>query len=83
MERVPIEYHRCANEEEAMPRPSENPNYAYEPEETPLLKVNPDFWWMNEVNRSNAFEKGACLRWYGLNAGLTERADDQPATLFH
>jgi hypothetical protein len=42
-----------------MPRPSDNPNYAYEAEETPLLIANPDFWWMNEVDRSNAFEARA------------------------
>ena len=42
-----------------MPRPSDNPNYAYEAEETPLLKCNPDFWWMNDTDRSNAFEARA------------------------
>ena len=42
-----------------MPRPSDNPNYAYEPEEYPLLKASPDFWWMNETDRSNAFEARA------------------------
>src|SRR5215471_853919 len=41
------------------PRPSHNPNYPFEPEETPLLKASPDFWWMNEVDRSNAFEARA------------------------
>jgi len=41
------------------PRPSNNPNYAYEPVETPLLQASPDFWWMNEVDRSNAFEARA------------------------
>ena len=42
-----------------MPRPSDNPNYAYEPEETPLLIASPDFWWMNETDRANAFEARA------------------------
>ena len=41
------------------PRPSDNPNYAYEAAETPLLKASPDFWWMNEVDRANAFEARA------------------------
>ncbi len=45
------------------PRPSHNPNYAYEAEETPLLKTSPDFWSMNEVDRGNAFEARA--RAYG------------------
>jgi hypothetical protein len=40
-------------------RPSHNPNYPFEPEETPLLKASPDFWWMNEVDRANAFEARA------------------------
>jgi hypothetical protein len=42
-----------------MSRQSDNPNYAYEVEETPLLKANPDFWWMNETDRANAFEARA------------------------
>jgi hypothetical protein len=42
-----------------MPRPSDNPNYAYEVEETPLLIASPDFWWMNEQDRSDAFEARA------------------------
>jgi hypothetical protein len=42
-----------------MPRPSDNPNYADEADETPLLKVSPDFWWMSEQDRSNAFEARA------------------------
>jgi hypothetical protein len=46
-----------------MPRPSDNPNYAYEVEETPLLIASPDFWWMNEQDRSDAFEARA--RAYG------------------
>jgi hypothetical protein len=41
------------------PRPSDNPNCAYEAVETPLLKAAPDFWWMNEVDRANAFEARA------------------------
>jgi hypothetical protein len=41
------------------PRPSNSPNHAYEAVETPLLKASPDFWWMNEVDRSNAFEARA------------------------
>jgi hypothetical protein len=45
------------------PRPSNNPNYAYEPVETPLLRASPDFWSLNEVDRSNAFEARA--RAYG------------------
>jgi hypothetical protein len=46
------------------PRPSKSRNYAYEPEETPLLKASPDFWWMKESDRSNAFEARA-LDHYG------------------
>lgn len=42
-----------------MPRPSANPNYAYEAEETPLLIANHDFGWMNDVDRANAFEARA------------------------
>jgi hypothetical protein len=42
-----------------MPRPSNNPNYAYEVEETPLLIASPDFWWMSETDRANAFEARA------------------------
>jgi hypothetical protein len=41
------------------PRPSRNPNHAFEAEETPLLKVSRDFCWMNEVDRANAFEARA------------------------
>ena len=41
------------------PRPSHNPNYAYEAVETPLLTAYPEFWSMNEVDRSNAFEARA------------------------
>jgi len=41
------------------PRPSHNRNYAYEPEETPLLKTSPDFWWMNDDDRASAFEARA------------------------
>jgi hypothetical protein len=41
------------------PRPSRSSNHAYEAEETPLLKASPDFWWMNEADRSNAFEARA------------------------
>jgi hypothetical protein len=41
------------------PRPSDNPNSAYEPEATPLLKAPPEFWWMNEADRANAFEARA------------------------
>jgi hypothetical protein len=35
----------------------------YPPQPYPLLKVNPEFWWMNESDRSNAFEARAraCL----------------------
>jgi hypothetical protein len=40
-------------------RPSHNPNYPFEPEETPLLKASPEFWWMNDVDRANAFEARA------------------------
>jgi mRNA deadenylase 3'-5' endonuclease subunit Ccr4 len=39
-----------------MPQPSSNSNYAYEPVETPLLKIDPDFWWMNEIDRANIQE---------------------------
>ena len=41
------------------PRPSHNPNYAYEAKDAPLLKGSPDFWCMNEVDRANAFEARA------------------------
>lgn len=41
------------------PRPSHDPNHAYEAEETPLLKASPDFCWMNETDRANAFEARA------------------------
>jgi len=60
-----------------MPRPSPNPNYAYEVEETPLLITSPDFWWMNETDRANAFEARALT--YG-GAGYRshpERADER------
>jgi hypothetical protein len=39
-----------------MPQPSNNPNYAYEPEETPLLTAYPEFCWMNETDRANLQE---------------------------
>jgi hypothetical protein len=42
-----------------MPRPSDNPNYGDEAEPAPLLKASPDFWWMNEIDRANAFEARA------------------------
>ena len=41
------------------PRPSPSPNHAYEAEEMPLLKGSPDFWWMSDVDRANAFEARA------------------------
>ena len=46
-----------------MPWPSTNTNYPYEPEERPLLDAWPEFWWMNDRDRSNAFEARA--RAYG------------------
>ena len=42
-----------------MPRPSDSPNYAHEPEPYPLLRATPDVWWMNEADRGNAFEARA------------------------
>jgi hypothetical protein len=42
-----------------MPRPSDNPNYAYEAEERPILDAWPEFWWMDEKGRSDAFEARA------------------------
>ena len=42
-----------------VPRPSDNPNYAYEAEPTPLLKASPVFWWMSETDRANALEARA------------------------
>lgn len=29
------------------------------PHPYPLLRASPDFWWMNEADRSNAFEARA------------------------
>jgi hypothetical protein len=57
-----------------MPRTSDSPNYAYESEETPLLKASPDFWWMNDVDRSNAFEARALA--YG-GEGYREHARER------
>lgn len=31
----------------------------YPPHPYPLLWASPDFWWMNETDRSNAFEARA------------------------
>ena len=45
------------------PIPSDSPNYAYEAHPTPLLVADPDFWWLNDVDRSNAF--GARALAYG------------------
>jgi hypothetical protein len=56
-----------------MPRPSNNPNYAYEAEETPLLKANPDFWYLSETDRSNIQESLA--RAYG-GQGYRSRSRD-------
>ena len=56
------------------PRPSRNPNYAYEAEETPLLKASPEFWSMNEVDRANAFEARALA--YG-GSGYRERSGER------
>jgi hypothetical protein len=42
-----------------MGRPSDSPNYPYEAEPYPLLRATPDFWWMNETDRANAFEARA------------------------
>jgi hypothetical protein len=42
-----------------MPRPSENPNYAYEAEECPILYAWPEFWWMSDVEKSNFIEARA------------------------
>jgi len=50
-------------ESKAMPRPSQSPNYAYEPEERPILEAWPEFWSINETDRANAFEARA--RAYG------------------
>lgn len=47
-----------------MPRPSDSSNYPYEPEPYPLIRANPDFWWMSETDRANAFEARA-LAYYG------------------
>jgi hypothetical protein len=40
---------------------SEKDNAAqpYPPHPYPLLRASPDFWWMNEVDKSNAFEARA------------------------
>jgi hypothetical protein len=50
----------------------------YEVEETPLLKASPDFWWMNEVDRSNAFEARALA--YGGSGYRAYCASDDTAT---
>jgi hypothetical protein len=42
-----------------VPLTFDKPNYAYQAEPTPLLKASPDFWWMSEVDRANAFEARA------------------------
>jgi hypothetical protein len=61
------------------PRPSQSRNYAYEPDETPLLKACPDFWWMNEIDRANAFEAralahyGSGYRYHPPRSGERER----------
>jgi hypothetical protein len=46
-----------------MARSSNSENYPYEPEEKPILEAWPEFWWLNERDRSNAFEARA--RAYG------------------
>jgi hypothetical protein len=56
-----------------MPQPSNNPNYAYESEETPLLTAYPEFWWMSETDRSNIVESLA--RAYG-GQGYRDRSRD-------
>jgi hypothetical protein len=57
-----------------MPQPSNNPNYAYEPVETPLLKADPPFWWMSETDRSNIIEAQA--RAYGGQGYRGRSRDD-------
>jgi hypothetical protein len=57
------------------PRPSNSPNHACEPEETPLLKAAPDFWWMSEVDRANAFEARALA--YGGEGYRTHRGRER------
>lgn len=42
-----------------MPRPSQSPNYAYEPEPYPILEAWPEFWWMSDLERANALEARA------------------------
>ena len=57
-----------------MPQPSNNPNYAYEPEETPLLTAYSEFWWMSETDRSNILESLA--RAYGGQGYRGRSRDD-------
>jgi hypothetical protein len=42
-----------------MPRPSDNPNGADDAVEHPILHAWPEFWWMSEQDRSDAFEARA------------------------
>lgn len=62
-----------------MPRPSKSRNYAYEPEKQPILEAWPEFWWMSERDRSNAFEararayEGEGYRAWPLARGIKRR----------
>jgi hypothetical protein len=42
-----------------MPRPSDTPNGANDAVEHPILHAWPEFWWMSEQDRSDAFEARA------------------------
>jgi hypothetical protein len=44
------------------PRPSDNPNYAYEVAERPILHAWPEYWWMNDKESSDLIEHLA-LAW--------------------
>jgi hypothetical protein len=56
-------------------KPSNSPNYAYEPEPYPILNAWPEFWWMPEPEKTAMLESLA--RKYGGQGYLPRPGGDR------
>jgi hypothetical protein len=55
-------------------KPSDSPNYPYEPEPYPILKALPEFWWLPEEEKTRILDARA--RMYGGVGYLPHKETD-------
>lgn len=56
-------------------KPSDSPNYPYEPEPYPILRASPEFWWMPEAEKTALMD--ALARKLGGLGYLSRSGNDQ------